>query len=224
LGVVIVLLLFLGVCVAVFLIPITGKKPVAGPYAVPAAGELLYQDDFRDPASGWETWDDVATSSEYVDGEFRIAVRFKDYAAWTHPSSGREFRDFAIEVDARQVEGSLHSTFGPIVRYEPDEERYYWFQISGDGRYCVEESSEGEWTILQEWEASDAIKTGLDAVNHIQVICEGDRFRFSINDTVLTELTDSTLRAGIIGLAAGAFTEPPVVVEFDNLSVYALDK
>jgi len=223
LGVVIVLLLFLGVCVAVLLIPITGKKPVAGAYAVPAQGELLYHDDFRDPASGWETWDNGGTSSKYVDGEYRLAVNLKDYAAWSHPAEEHKFRDFAVEVNARQVEGSLDSTFGPIVRYDPDRERYYWFQINADGYYSVEENWEGEWIVLQEWEASDAIKKGLDATNHMRVVCDGDRFSFYVNDTLLTELTDRALRAGTIGLAAGAYTEPPVVVLFDNLSVHALE-
>jgi len=224
LGVVIVLLLFLGVCVAVFLIPITGKKPVAGPFAVPAVGELLYHDDFRDPASGWDAWDEGgSTSVKYVDGEFRLAVVRENYMAWSHPPEDGKFRDFAIEVDVRQVEGNLNSTFGPIVRYDPDVERYYWFQISGDGYYSVEETSEGEWIVLQEWEASDAIEKGLDATNHIRVVCDGNRFSFYVNDTLVTQLTDGTLRAGTVGLAAGTSTEPPVVVLFDNLRVYALE-
>ncbi len=223
LGVVIVLLLFIGVCVAVLVIPITGKKPVAGPYAEPAQGELLYHEDFRDPASGWETWDSVITSVKYVDGELRLAVVRGDYMAWSHAPEDRQFRDFAVEVDVRQVEGNLNSTFGPIVRYDLDRERYYWFQIRGDGYYWVEENREGEWIVLQEWEASDAIKKGLDATNHIRVVCDGDRFSFYVNDTLVTELTDGTLRAGTVGLAAGTGAEPPVVVLFDNLSVYALE-
>jgi hypothetical protein len=223
LGVVLVLLLCLGVGAAVLVSSIAKESRVTSSGPVPAQAELLYQDDFRDPASGWDTWEDGGTSGKYIDGEYRLAVHLKDYMVWSYPEDSREFRDFAIEVDARQVDGSLDSTFGLIVRHQSDEERYYWFQISGGGYYSVEKKWDGEWILLQEWESSDAIKQGLDATNHIEVLCYGDRFRFSVNDTLLTELTDDTLSAGNIGLAAGAYDEPPVVVLFDNLSVYALD-
>lgn len=191
--------------------------------SVPTVGErLLYQDDFRDPAGGWEAWDDGGTSGKYFDGGYRLAVRLENYMAWSHPADIKEFKDFAIEVDARQVEGSLDSTFGPIVRVQDEDDRYYWFEISGDGYYSVELKEEGQWVLLQEWQASSAIKQGLDATNRIRVICYGDRFSFYVNGTHLTDVTDDTLRAGIIGLATGAYTEPPVVVDFDNLSVYEL--
>jgi hypothetical protein len=190
---------------------------------VPAQGDLLYEDDFRDPGSGWDTWSEDATSGKYVDGEYRLAVYQEDYMAWSYPADDEEFADLAIEVEARQVEGSLDSTFGLLVRHQVDEERYYWFQISGDGYYSVEEMRDGEWILLQEWEPSDAIKQGLESTNRLRVVCYGDRFSFYVNETHLTDLVDDALRSGAIGLAAGAYAEPPVVVHFDNLSVYALE-
>lgn len=200
------------------------EESVASPTGpVPAQGDLLYEDDFRDPGSGWDTWSEGTTAGKYVDGEYRLAVYSKDYMAWSHPADDQKFKDVAVEVDARQVEGSLDSTFGLIVRTQIDEERYYWFQISGDGYYSVERKGDDGWILLQAWEASDAIKQGLDAINQIRVVCYRDRFRFYVNDTHLTDLTDGTLRTGVVGLAAGAYAEPPVVVDFDNLRVYALE-
>jgi len=55
------------------------------------------------------------------------------------------------------------------------------------------------------------------------VVSYRDRFSFYVNGTHLTDLMDDTLRAGVAGLAAGAYAEPPVVVHFDNLSVYTLE-
>ena len=223
LGVVIFLLLCLCIVGLGILFSIV-EESVANPTGtVPAQGDLLYQDDFRDPGSGWDTWSEGTTAGKYVDGEYRLAVYREDYMAWSYPADDQEFKDVAIEVDARQVEGSLDSTFGLIVRHQIDEERYYWFQISGDGYYSVEKKGDDEWILLQAWEASDAIKQGLDATNQIRVVCYGDRFSFYVNDTRLTELTDDTLRAGVVGLAAGAYAEPPVVVDFDNLRVYAFE-
>ncbi len=191
--------------------------------SIPEVGDrLLYQDDFRDPASGWEAWDEVGTSARYVDGEYRLGVALRNYMVWSYPAYDKELRNFAIEVDARQVEGSLDSSLGPIVRVQAEEENYYWFQISGDGYFSVELKEEGEWILLHEWEASSAIKQGLDATNQLRVICYEDHFSFYANGTHLIDVTDDALRAGNVGLAAGAYDEPPVAVQFDNLRVYEL--
>ena len=190
---------------------------------IPAVGDrLLYEDDFRDPASGWETWDDGGTSAKYVDGEYSLGVTLKNYMVWSHPATSTDFRDFAIEVDARQVEGSLDSTLGPIVRVQAEEEQYYWFQISGDGYFSVELKEDGEWILLHGWEESEAIQQGLEATNQLRVICYRDRFSFYVNGVRLIDVVDDTLRAGIIGLAAGAYEEPPVTDRFDNMRVYEL--
>jgi hypothetical protein len=191
--------------------------------SMPEVGDrLLYQDDFRDPASGWEEWDDGGTSAKYVDGEYRLGVTLEYYMVWSHSAYDKDLRNFAIEVDARQVEGSLDSSFGPIVRVRTEEEGYYWFQISGDGYFSVELKEDGQWILLHGWEASSAIKQGLDATNQMRVICHEDRFAFYVNGSHLIDVTDDALRAGNFGVAAGAYAEPPVVVDFDNLSVYEL--
>jgi hypothetical protein len=201
------------------------EESVANPTgSVPAQGARLYQDDFHDPGSGWDSWSGDDTAAEYVDGEYRLVVNRENYMAWSYPVSGQEFADLAIEVDARQVEGSLESTFGLIVRHQVDDDHYYWFQISGDGYYSVELKWDGEWTFLQEWEPSNAINQGLGATNHLRVIGTGDWFIFYVNDTRLTDVIDDTLRSGRVGLAAGAYDDPPVVVHFDNLSVFALEE
>lgn len=219
----VLILLVLCIIGVVILFSILGDSASNARDSMPTVGDrLLYQDDFRDPASGWDAWDNGGTSGKYVDGGYRLAVNLENYMAWSHPADTKELGDFAIEVDARQVEGSLDSTFGPIVRVQTEEEQYYWFQISGDGYYSVELKEEGEWVLLHEWEASSAINQGLDATNRIRVICYGDGFGFYVNGTHLADVIDDTLRAGIIGLATGAYTEPPVVVHFDNLSVYEL--
>jgi hypothetical protein len=223
LGVVAVLLLCLCVIGAALLFSIAEESTVDPADPIPPQGELLVHEDFRDPGSGWDTWDEFFTAGKYVDGAYRLAVTREDYMAYSYPADGERFKDVAIEVDVRQVEGSLDSTFGLVVRHQVDEEQYYWFQISGDGYYSVEKKWQGEWVLLQAWEASGAINQGLDATNQIRIVCYRNRFSFYVNDTHLVDLIDSSLRAGVAGVAAGAYAEPPVVVDFDNLRVYALD-
>jgi len=93
LGVVIFLLLCLCVAGAGILFSIV-EESVANPTGtVPAQGDLLYQDDFRDPGSGWDTWSEDATSGKYVDGEYRLAVYREDYMAWSYPADAEDFKD-----------------------------------------------------------------------------------------------------------------------------------
>ena len=224
LGVVAVLLLCVCVIGAALLFSIAGESTTDPTAAMPAQGELLHHEDFHDPGSGWDTWDEGFTTAKYRDGAYRLVINREDYMAWSYPVDGDKFEDVAIEVDARQIEGSLDSSFGPIIRHQVDEEAYYWFQISADGYYSVEKKWQGEWILLQAWEASGAIKQGLNATNRIRVVCYRDRFSFYVNGTHLVDLTDDTLRAGVAGVAAGAYAEPPVVVDFDDLRVYALEE
>ena len=127
-------------------------------------------------------------------------------------------------MDAWQVEGPLDNNLGLLVRYQGDDDSFYWFQISSDGYYSVDLLQAGEWMSLAAWEPSTAIQQGPGAVNHLVVECDGSEFDFSVNGTYLTTITDPSFASGSIGLAAGAFAEPGVVVQFDNLKVTELEE
>lgn len=185
---------------------------------------LVYGDDFADPDSGWDVYDDEDTQAGYVDGEYGIAVHRVEYMAWGNPDPGPELVDFEVEVDARLVEGPLDNNFGLLVRYQSDEDNFYWFQISADGYYSVDLRQGGEWITLVYWEESDAVQQGVGATNRLRVVCQGSQFSFFANDTFLTEVTDGELGSGSIGLAAGAYDEAGVVIHFDDLRVYALEE
>lgn len=187
-------------------------------------GELLYEETFDDPASGWDTYSEDDTWAGYVDGEYRLEVYRDNYVTWGNPEPGLDLDGFVIEVDARQVEGPLDNNFGLLVRYQADDENYYWFEISSDGYYSVDLMQAGEWITLVGWQTSEAINQGGGATNHLQVISDGSQFSFYANGTHLTDVTDNALDVGNVGLAAGSFDEPGVVVHFDNVKVYALQE
>ena len=191
--------------------------------SAPGLGALLYEESFGDATSGWDEFDDDDTWAGYVDGEYRVGVYRANYMAWGNPQPDQEFTGYQVEVDARPVEGPVDNNFGLLLRYQPEGDDFYWFQISADGYYSFDLRQDSEWTSLVDWMESDAIRQGLDATNRLKVICEGNQFRFYVNDVFLGEVVDSSLSLGSIGLAAGAFDEPGVVIHFDDLSVYALE-
>jgi len=210
----------------------TPRAPVVPATAAPLAptvsrtGALLYEENFDDPASGWDVFDEADTIVGYEDGRYQIAINQANYMAWGNPEPALDLADLSIEVDVRQVDGPLDNNFGIFVRYVDDDDgeqsSYYWFQISADGFYSVDLRKEGEWISLVSWEPSSAIYTGLGATNRLRVECSGGWFSFYTNDVHLVELSDSTVGRGSIGLAAGAFEEPGVVVQFDDIRVYKL--
>jgi hypothetical protein len=190
---------------------------------VPKRGEVIYKDDFGDPASGWDSFSEDDTWADYTGSEYAIGVFRGNWMAWANPSPELDLTDIELQVDARQEEGPLDNNFGPLLRLQGDEDSFYWFQISGDGYYSVDMLLGSEWTTLVQWTESDAINQGLGAVNHLKVIAYGNRFSFYVNDTFLVEVTDYTFISGNIGLAAGAYDGPDVIIHFDNLKVYALE-
>lgn len=204
---------------------ITTDEPAVGPTInEPALGALLYEDDFEDPATGWTISSDDDTSAGYADGQYRISIYNPDYMAWGNPDPGLELADFALEVDARQVDGPLDNNFGLVFRLQEESEDFYWFEISGDGYFAVALSLGDGWSSPVPWEESDAVNQGVGATNHLRVTCSGDQCSFYVNDTYVADMVDDTLSSGSIGLAAGAFDESGVVVHFDNLKVYSLEE
>ncbi|MGQ9598028.1 MAG: zinc ribbon domain-containing protein [Anaerolineae bacterium] len=197
------------------------KPSPSTPRVQPTPPIVGYQDDFGDPNSGWDVYDEDDARAEYSDGGYRVGVYRTDYVAWGNPAADRQFDDITVEVDARQVEGPVGSNFGLLIRYQPDDENFYWFEISSDGYYSVDLMRAGQWVTLVDWNTSDAIEQGIGATNHLKVECIGNRFLFYVNGLLLTEVTDSAFRSGNIGLAAGTFDEPGTVVYFDNVVVYS---
>lgn len=211
-------------CIAVVVVWVAsrGSGPTVPTDVVLAPGALLYEDDFEDPESGWDAYNDGDTLAIYSGGQYRLAVYTDSYVVWTTPEPALDLADFVLEVEARQVEGPLDNNLGLLVRYQEGDDSFYWFQISSDGYFSVDLREADDWTSLIGWQASDAIAQGLNATNHLRLVCRGNEFTFYVNDSPLTTLVDDAYAAGNIGLAAGAFDEPGVVIHFDNLKVYAL--
>jgi hypothetical protein len=185
------------------------------------AGEgLPWEDDFSDPASGWQAESDASAEVGYADGRMRIAVYWADRFAWA--AAQRSFSDFHLTVEASQVSGPDDNEYGVQVRMQ-DRTHLYRFSISGDGYYQVSRlDGDSELLLTPEWTPSPAIHTGV-ATNVLEVICQGPRMTFLVNGTLLAEVEDSRYKAGDIALFAGSFHDPGdgVEIHFDNLRLTA---
>jgi hypothetical protein len=189
--------------------------PAPGNVEGPARPGFLYEDDFGDSGSGWLEAADVESGQGYRDGRFFIEVRSPDLVVWDNASVN--FRDLVLEVEARLVSGPVESSYGVLCRYV-DEDNFYRFDLTGDGRYAVFKSQYGEWVTLADWRASEHVGPRGE-VNRIKIVCQGPRMRFFVGDEMLVSVEDDAFERGDVGLFASTFAGPGAEVEFDNLRV-----
>lgn len=178
--------------------------------------QLPWSDDFSDPASGWQAESDASAEVGYHEGVMRVLVKSPNRLAWA--STGREFSNFNLVVEATQIAGPDDNEYGVLARMK-DTSHFYRFSISGDGFYMVSKYDGKKWEPLSgDWALSDAIHLGA-ATNLLEVICQGTRMTFLVNGVQLAQVEDADYRRGDVGLYAGSFFESGVEVHFDNLRV-----
>lgn len=192
------------------------STPVALPTPLPS-GAVLFQDDFSDPASGWNRLLVGEGVMDYDGGGYRILVNAQEMNFWATPR--RDFADVRIEVDAGKLAGPDENRIGLVCRFNGSD--YYFFIMSSDGFYGIGIFSGGQAALLGQGEmlSATSINQGV-AVNHLRADCVGDQLTFYVNGFQLAQVQDATLTTGDIGLLAGTFATPGVDVVFDNFVVF----
>jgi hypothetical protein len=194
----------------------SASPPAALPTPLPS-GAVLFQDDFSDPATGWNRLLVGEGVMDYDGGGYRILVNVQEMNFWATPR--KEFSNVRIEVDAGKLAGPDENRIGLVCRFNGSD--YYFFIMSSDGFYGIGIFSGGQAALLGQGEmlSSTSIQQGL-AVNHLRADCVGDQLTFYVNGFQLAQVQDATLTSGDIGLLAGTFATPGVDVVFDNFVVF----
>ncbi len=201
--------------------PSATEEPTSQPTPIPASphGEILFQDDFSDTASGWDRKSASTGGTDYDRGEYRIWLEETQHDRWANP--GRDFTDVRIEVDASKADGPDDNDFGVICRYR-DRDNFYAFLISSDGFYGIIRYLGGDSQVLgsDSLQPSNVITQG-HATNHIEADCVGSTLRLYVNGEKVDEVRDSSHLHGDVGLVAGTYDVPGVDIHFDNFVVFA---
>lgn len=190
------------------------------PDATPAPelpSNVLFQDDFSDPSSGWDSVSAPEGITDYVDGVYRIFVNTVNTDVWSNP--GLEFGDVRVEVDATKVGGDDNNDFGVICRYQ-DAENFYFFVISSDGYYGIGKVVAGQQVLIgtESMPPSELIRKG-SATNRLRADCIGSKLSLYVNDELLDEYEDADFPTGDVGLLAGSIDAPGTDINFDNFLV-----
>ena len=135
----------------------------------------------------------------------------------------RNFGDGVFEVDGGVVAGSAEAGYGIVFRADPSAKEFFFFLVSGDGKYavgaCQSACVDDKLIFLPnaKWVDSSAIKTGIDASNHLAVTIQGKELQFSVNGEELLKTKYELPEKGDIGLVVQTF-DAGATIAFDNLT------
>lgn len=194
------------------------KLLVYEPKSTSHSGQVLFQDDFSKPNSGWIRVTAATGVSDYMDGVYRIFVNEPNVDIWSRP--GLNIADVHIEVDAYKVGGERDNRFGVICRVV-DNDSFYTFIISSDGYYGIGMINDNTYQLIgmDALQPTDVINLG-SAQNHIRADCVGNTLTLYVNGVQLAQVQDASFPSGDVGLIAGTYSTPGTDIRFDNFIVY----
>jgi hypothetical protein len=182
-------------------------------------GEVLFEDDFSDPASGWEAGSGPLGSGEYGDGTFQLSGTPTIQLRANHLGA---LTDASVEVDATRLGGPKNSVMGIICRATSEQNAqylHYSFSVSGDGTVAIGRArTNGPFEYLALAKNVGSVDAGLGETNRLRADCVGQTLTLSINREKLLEVQDDAISAaGMVGVQVGGGTQVlPVLAQFDN--------
>jgi pectate lyase len=196
----------------------TVKTPAA---QAPSGAQVLFQDDFSNPDSGWDRAQSDFGSTDYSNGSYVINIAKANIYIFANPSQSFQ-NDVRIEVDAVKASGTVDNAYGVLCRYQ-DPDNYYFFEISSDGYVGIGINKAGIKTLLSSSDNNmvpDSSVNQGEASNHLRADCVGSTLTLYVNGTQAASVTDSSFTGGDTGLIAETFTVAGTEIQFDNLFVF----
>jgi hypothetical protein len=172
-------------------------------------GEILFQDDFSDPGSGWKREDEDYQKTDYRDGVY--IVRFKDTRLITRVAyPGEDLLDGYVQVDATVSEGT-GGTYGVYARYTKN--RLLRCIVNDKGEAALQLAVYEDYSVPSPtFEPHEAVRSG---TNRIAMRFEGKSVTCLVNGVLVQAIQDPEPKAGALGLVAGNGDEA-FEVRFDH--------
>jgi len=177
-----------------------------------------YNDNFDNNADHWGETDRDEVRVWIEGGDLHIELYQESMGVYSS-FRDRDFDDFTITTLASSL--NPYPGYYGIVFREQDVNNYYYFQINDEGSYRLGKIVGGETIDLIPWTASEIIsKNG--GVNKLYLSMEGIRILGYINDQLVVDTNDGSLKNGDLGLMA--FTPEGVDgshISFQQVSIEA---
>ena len=192
----------------------TQEQPVGDP-------NVLYHDDFTNPASGWsEAKFDNFFIGYHEPEYYHVEIESPNLKTTVFEPGGEQYGDVSIDVKAftassKTAEGGDYA-FGPAFRRSGDQ--YYAFTVSPrTGKWYVLKSTPNALTVLAEG-TNDTLHQA-DEDDDLRVDAAGSNFSFYINDQMVGQVTDADYASGEVGFFVQTFDATQVHIHFDDLSI-----
>jgi len=176
-----------------------------------ADGQVIFEDDFSDPNSGWNKIVETEGETNYENGEYIIKVKEPMFLVW----SDQEYLydPIILEADVRVVESVGDADYGFICGLV-DNDHFYVLEISEDGYYTIWKQDGQDVQILVDWKYSQQVAGG--GPFGLSARCGKDQLLLALDGKVLASTVDPDYRPGGVGMIAGTFDLPGFKVAFDN--------
>jgi len=208
-------------------VPIQQEEPTHGPTETSTPEptptlQVIYQDDFSDPSSGWERYQEMDGYLDYYEGGYRMMVEETDMVFWV--VSPGKFQSIRIDVDIEPLDELDTKRMGVLCSYNTEDFSFYGFLFDNNGRSAVLHYMQGEMEILGEEDfiEQDSLKRNARQY-HLTAECSDETLRMYVDNQLLHYVKSVSLTEGEIGLLAGTVEEPGVDLLFKSLEVSALE-
>jgi hypothetical protein len=184
------------------------------------AGSLLFEDDFQ-RRRGWPVTDpsrpaEGALFTYLSDGSYQITpLKVGGWAVAAPPASGYG-PDVRAAVDVFLAGSNPASAVGLACRVR-DSQNFYGLAIGIGQGWGIFRMVDGVATTLAKGPLSvDTIRS-----QRLEAECSGHRLALKVNGRLLSEVQDSALNSGKVGLLVAASRPASVSGAFDNFELYA---
>jgi len=194
----------------------TSVPPTADP-------DILYQDSFTDPESGWPTLvTDTARSGYHPPDAYHLEVSAPNTFAWRFRD--QDFSDFSAEaVVFADILGDPGLWRHGLTFRQVSEAQFYAFVINPRAQsWHVLKRAGDAWQTLGEG-SDPGIAFELKAVNTLRVDAQGPNMSFSINGRQVATAGDAEFAAGDFGFVVETFDQSLAHIHFDSLVVRRFD-
>lgn len=176
-----------------------------------ADGQVIFEDDFSDPNSGWSNIVETEGETKYENGEYIIKVKEPMFLVW----SDQEYLydPIILDADVRVIESVGDADYGFICGLV-DNDHFYVLEISEDGYYTIWKQDGQDVKILVDWKYSQQVAGG--GPFRLSARCGKDQLLLALDGKVLASAVDPDYQPGGVGMVAGTFDLPGFKVAFDN--------
>lgn len=185
-------------------------------------GQVVLNEQFGDPSSGWKEAEFSDASAAYDSGRWVMSIDGGGFVASAAEAdkSVADLHDVRLQFDAKAV--SEEGEFGAVCRYGAKQQRYYVGTIGATGSVDIGYVSGGKnstYEALAGVTGADVGKTS----HEVQMDCVGKdivRIQVRLDGEIVAEAIDlaASLAAGAPGLYVGV-GEGHAEAAFDNLKI-----